>query len=168
MKKLSEIDSETLMDLARYAFLRIDGAWFIASAEKCGVETATDLDVKAWEIFSERFAKRIVSKLELKGDFCQVLPTVLGVQNILLNMKSKVECHSNDRAVIRVTDCEIWKMVSKVWTRETAPCYKVTQTSIRGMLKGAFPDAEFIIKQNKMIPLGDQYCEVEITRKKTS
>lgn len=168
MKKLSDVDSETLLDLARYAFLRLDGAWFIASAEKCGIETATDLDVKAWEIFSERLAKRIVSKLDLKGEFCQILPTILGVQNTLMNMKGEVKCYGNDRAVLKVTDCEVWKMVSKVWTRETAPCYKVTQTSIKGMLKGAFPETEFIVNQTKKIPLGDQCCEVEIIKKKST
>jgi hypothetical protein len=165
LKNSSNVDSETLLDLARYAFLRLDGAWFNASAEKCGLETATDLDVKAWEIFSERLGKRIVSKLDLRGDFCHVLPIVLDVQNILMNMKGEVKCYGNDRAVLTITDCEIWKMVSKVWTRETAPCYKVTQTSIKGLLKGAFPDSEFVIKQNKKIPLGDQCCEVEVIRK---
>lgn len=168
MNKLSDVDPKTLLELARYAFLRLDGAWFMASAEKCGVETATDLDVKAWEIFSERLAKRIVSKLDLKGEFCQILPIVLGVQSTLMNTKSELKCYGNDRAVLRVTDCEVWKMVSKVWTRETAPCYKVTQTSIKGMLKGAFPGTDFIINHNKKIPLGDQCCEIEIIRKKPS
>lgn len=167
MKELQDVDLDDLLELARYAFLRLDGAWFMASAEKYGVEQATDLDVKAWDVFSERLAKRIVSKLNLKGEFCKVLPLLVSVQNTLLNMKSEVECYGEDRAVIRITDCEVWKMVSKVWTRETAPCYKVTQTSVRGTLRGAFPGVEFVINQNKRIPLGDQCCEVEIIRKKT-
>jgi hypothetical protein len=37
--------------------------------------------------------------------------------------------------------------------------------SIKGLLKGAFPDKKFKLEQKKKIPLGDPYCEVEITMK---
>jgi hypothetical protein len=168
LKGLKDLDTDDLLELARYAFLRLDGAWFMASADKYGVKSATELNLKAWDVFSERLAKRIVSKLNLEGDFCQVLPKLLSVQNSLMNMKSEVKCCGEDRVVIRITDCEVWKMVSKVWTRETAPCYKVTQTGIRGTLRGAFPGVEFAVNHNKRIPLGDECCEVEIVRKKPS
>jgi len=165
LDEIPEIDSEALLDLATYAFLRLDGAWFIAAAEKYGVGAATDLDVRAWETFSERLAKRIVSKLHLQGEFCQVLPVVARVQQRLMRIKGEVSCIDENRAIFRVNDCEVWKMVSKVWTRETAPCYKVTQASVRGMLKGAFPGTDFTISHNKKIPLGDSCCEVEIVKK---
>lgn len=165
MQKLSQKDLEALLDLARYAFLRLDGAWFVAAAEKCGVETATNLDIRAWEMFSERLARKIVSKMNLQGDFCQVLPKLLATQKVLMNMNGEIKCYGENRAILQVRDCEVWKMVSKLWTRETAPCHKVTQASIRGMLKGAFPETDFVIKQNKRIPLGDPFCEVEIIRK---
>lgn len=160
-----DIDSETLLELARYAFLRLDGAWFIASAKKFGVEAATDLDMSAWEMFSERLAKKIVSITNLKGDFSQVFPILMKIQNKLMSMNSEVKLIGKNKAIQKVTDCEAWKMVSKVWTRETAPCHKVTQASIRGLLKGAFPGVEFIINHTKKIPLGDPYCEVEIIKK---
>nr|MDO8099954.1 DUF6125 family protein [Candidatus Njordarchaeota archaeon] len=165
MQERSEEDLEALLDLARYAFLRLDGAWFIAVAEKCGVETATDLDTRVWEMFSERLARKIVTKMNFHGDFCQVLPKLLAIQNTLMNVNGEITCYGDSRAILQVRDCEVWKMVSKVWTRETAPCHKVTQASIRGMLKGAFSESEFVIKQNRRIPLGDPYCEVEIVRK---
>ena len=82
-----------------------------------------------------------------------------------MNMKAEFKVYGENKAIHRVLDCEIWKMVSKVWTPETAPCYKVTQASIRGLLKGAFPEKEFIINFNKKIPLGDPYCELEIILK---
>jgi hypothetical protein len=69
-----------------------------------------------------------------------------------------------ETATLRVDECEVWKMVSKVWDRETAPCYKVTQASIRGLLRGAFPEYEFEIAQKQLIPMGDPCCEVEITK----
>ena len=54
----TELNLEELLELMRYSFLRLDGAWFMASVEKLGLEIATELDVKAWEMFSERLGKK--------------------------------------------------------------------------------------------------------------
>ena len=165
MKEDTEIGSEILLELARYAFLRLDGAWFMATAEKVGVEAATELDIKAWEMFSERLGRRIVSVANLEGEFSEVLPKLMRIQNKLMDLKTEIKVVSETKVIHTVLDCEIWKMVSKVWTKETAPCHKVTQASIRGLLKGAFPGKEFIINHTKKIPLGDPCCEVEIILK---
>lgn len=157
-----ELDLEKLVDLMRYAFLRLDGAWFMASVEKLGVETATELDVKAWELFSERLGKKIASVTNLKGNFSEALPKLMKIHHALMNMNSEIEVISNDKMIHRVLECEIWKMVQKVWNKDEIPCHKVTLASIKGLLKGAFPEKEFILKFNKKIPLGDPYCEIEI------
>jgi hypothetical protein len=166
-EKNRELDANTLLDLAVFAFLRLDGAWFLASAEKFGVEAATELDVKAWESFSERLGKRIAMTLKLRGEFRDELPIVMKIQNILMNAKSEIIPMGEDRFVLRTVDCEVWKMVSKKWTSETAPCYKVTRASITGLLRGAFPGTRFEVVQKQLIPKGDPCCEVEISRQKT-
>ncbi len=167
MKKNIELDPKTLLDLAIYAFLRLDGAWFLASAEKFGVEAATELDVKAWESFSERLGRKIATTLKLGGDFQAEFATVIKIQNTIMNMKAEITFVNETKAGFRVMDCEVWKMVSKKWTSETAPCYKVTAASIRGLLKGAFPNLKFEILQKQLIPKGDPCCEVEITKIET-
>ncbi len=164
MNKSVELDPKTLLDLAIYAFLRLDGAWFLASAEKFGVETATELDVKAWENFSERLGRKIATTLNLKGDFQAEFATVMKIQNTIMNMKAEILFVTATNAGFKVNDCEVWKMVSKKWTSDTAPCYKVTAASIRGLLKGAFPALKFEIIQKQLIPKGDPCCEVEITK----
>ncbi len=164
MKKNIDLDPKTLLDLAIYAFLRLDGAWFLASAEKFGVEAATELDVMAWESFSERLGRKIATTLKLVGDFQAEFATVMKIQNTIMNMKAEILFVNATRAGFRVVDCEVWKMVSKKWTSETAPCYKVTAASIRGLLKGAFPNLKFNIVQKQLIPKGDPCCEVEIIK----
>ncbi|MEX2683935.1 MAG: DUF6125 family protein [Candidatus Sigynarchaeota archaeon] len=164
MKETPEIDKDILLDLAIYAFLRLDGAWFLASAEKYGVDAATELDIKAWELFSERLGKRIAATFKLRGEFPNDLPLVMKVQNTVMNVKAELIIDGNDKAIFRTIDCEVWKMVSKKWTSETAPCYKVTKASISGLLRGAFPGMKFEIVQKQLIPKGDPCCEVEITR----
>ena len=165
MKENIELDLEELLELMRYSFLRLDGAWFMASAEKLDLETATELDVRAWEMFSERLGKKIASITNLKGDFSKALPKLLKIQHTLMNMNSEIELISESRMIHRVLECEVWKMVQKVWTQDAIPCHKVTLASIRGLLKGAFPEKKFILKHEKKIPLGDPCCEIEISVK---
>lgn len=159
------LDSETLLDLARFAFLRLDGAWFMAAAKKNGIEDATDLDVKAWELFSERLAKKIISVLKLGGNFSKDFPTILRAQHMLMKMNGKVEVIDENKIILQVRDCEIWEMVQKVWKGNEIPCHKVTTASITGLLKGAFPNTKFEVNHTKKIPLGDECCQVEITLK---
>ena len=146
-----ELGLEELLELMRYSFLRLDGAWFMASAEKLGLKTATELDIEAWEMFSERLGKKIASLTNLKGDFSQTLPKLMKIHHILMNMNSKIEVINENKMIHRVLDCEVWKMVQKVWNQEEVPCHKVTLVSIKGLLK--------------KIPLGDPYCEIEISVK---
>jgi hypothetical protein len=162
-KRNIELDIEELLELMRYSFLRLDGAWFMASAEKLGLETATELDMKAWEMFSERLGKKIASMINLKGKFSQALSKLMKVHHILMNMNSEIEILSDNKMIHRVLDCEVWKMAQKVWNQKEVPCHKVTLASITGLLKGAFPEKEFILNFNKKIPLGDPYCEIEIS-----
>ena len=163
MNENIELGLEELLELMRYSFLRLDGAWFMASVEKVGLETATELDIKAWEMFSERLGKKIVSITNLKGDFSQTIPKLLKIQHTLMNMNSEIEVINENKMIHRVLDCEVWEMVQKVWPQDAVPCHKVTLASIRGLLKGAFPEKEFTLKFNKKIPLGDPCCEIEIS-----
>jgi len=165
MKENIELDLEELLELMKYAFLRLDGAWFMASVEKLGLETATELDVKAWEMFSERLGKKIASITNLKGDISKKLPKLMKIQGTLMNMNSEIEVINEGKMIHRVLECEVWKMVQKVWNQDAIPCHKVTLASIMGLLKGAFPEYEFILEHKKKIPLGDPYCEIEISVK---
>ncbi len=167
MEKNAEPDAKTLLDLAVYAFLRLDGAWFLASAEKFGVEAATELDVKALESFSERLGKKIATTLKLRGEFRDELPIVMKIQNTIMNAKTEITPVDENRFMLRTVDCEVWKMIRKKWTSETAPCYKVTKASISGLLRGAFPGTRFEVVQKRLIPKGDPCCEVEITMQGT-
>ena len=165
MKENIGLDLGELLELMKYSFLRLDGAWFMASVERLGLETATELDVKAWEMFSERLGKKIASITSLKGDSSASLAKLIKIQHTLMNMNSEMEIINENKIIHRVLDCEVWKMVQKVWPQDAIPCHKVTLASIKGLLKGAFPEKEFNLKHKKKIPLGDSCCEVEISVK---
>ncbi|MFX1499267.1 MAG: DUF6125 family protein, partial [Promethearchaeota archaeon] len=98
-KRNIELDIEELLELMRYSFLRLDGAWFMASAEKLGLEDATELDIKAWEMFSERLGKKIASITNLKGDLSQTLPKLMKIQHMLMNMNSEIEVINENKII---------------------------------------------------------------------
>lgn len=49
-------------------WLAHDGCWFLVIEEKHGIETAIELDSKAWEQFAVAEAKRIVKEFEIPKD----------------------------------------------------------------------------------------------------
>jgi hypothetical protein len=66
---LRELSKDELIDLLEDAarnWLAHDGLWFLAVEEQCGMETAIELDRRAWEQFTVIEAKRIMSRLGMK------------------------------------------------------------------------------------------------------
>jgi len=66
---LRELSKDKLIDLLEDAarnWLAHDGLWFLAVEEQCGMETAIELDRRAWEQFTVIEAKRIMSRLGMK------------------------------------------------------------------------------------------------------
>jgi hypothetical protein len=54
-----KLSDKQLLEIMQYAFVRMDGAWFLALARKFGKETAWEMDVEAWKQFSYIFGKKI-------------------------------------------------------------------------------------------------------------
>jgi len=66
---LLELDRETLVDMLEDAaknWLAHDGLWFQAVEKEFGMESALELDRRAWKIFTQLEAKRIMSRLNIQ------------------------------------------------------------------------------------------------------
>ena len=66
---LRELSKDELIDLLEDAarnWLAHDGLWFLAVEEQCGMETAIELDRRAWEQFTVIEAKRIMGRLGME------------------------------------------------------------------------------------------------------
>ena len=57
-----KLTNDQILELTRYAFVRMDGAWFLAMAKKFGVQTAWEMDVAAWTQVSYLLGKQIRKK----------------------------------------------------------------------------------------------------------
>jgi hypothetical protein len=65
LENLSREDLITLVEMHAKNWLAHDGCWFLAAEEKFGLETAIELDMRAWERFSPVEAQRIMQAFDI-------------------------------------------------------------------------------------------------------
>ena len=80
-ESLLQLDKESLVDMLEDAaknWLAHDGLWFQAAEKSFDMKTAMDLDRKAWKLFTQVEAKRIMRRLGLEpGGGLEALETAL-------------------------------------------------------------------------------------------
>jgi hypothetical protein len=154
------LSPEELLKIAQYAFVRMDGAWFLALAKKHGVQAAWEMDVDAWSQFSYVFGKYLRKNVipdpvwpEGFLGALEVLSEVLGIAG------RSVEVHDGV-IVVRVTDCQTQKAIAKAGV---ADCGIVTVQTYEGLARGLFgEDAAVEVRHTKNLNRGDGVCEVVV------
>jgi len=155
-----DLSDEQLLELAQYAFVRMDGAWFLALAREMGVDTAFRMDVEAWKQFSYVFGKRIRKEFipepvwpESFLDAMEILTRILKIQGREVEM-------GKDTITVRVTDCEIQKAIAKAGV---ADCGIATIATYQGVAMGLFgKEKEIFVEHTRNLNQGDPWCEVVI------
>lgn len=168
-EKLSRLSYDELLEVAKYAILRLDGAWFRAVAEKYGIPEASDLDVKVWEDLAERLARQIKKTMKLEGKGIEFVrdafPKIFEVGAELMGIKIETMFAGN-KIISRMSQCEFWENIRKAGFDKFAEagllCSRVHVAGYKGLFKGAYPDLKFKFTHSKRIPDGDPYCEMII------
>jgi len=107
----SNLSKEELLDfipdLAKN-WLAHDGLWFLYVEEKYGMESAIELDKKAWEQFTVIEAERIMKRLNIEPN--SGIPALIQALKFRLyafiNKQEIVEV-SNKRCVLRMNKCRV-------------------------------------------------------------
>lgn len=156
------ITDQQLIELGQFSFVRMDGAWFMALARKIGVQEAWDMDVEAWKQFSYVFGKK------LKKDFIPnpVWPDsfldAMSIFSRVLKIEGRQITVEGDRIVVRVTDCETQKAISKAGV---ADCGITTVQTYQGIARALFGnDFELSVYHAQNLNHGDPCCEVIVER----
>ncbi len=166
MMETLRLSPEELLKIAQYAFVRMDGAWFLALAKKHGVQAAWDMDVEAWTHFSYVFGKYLRKNItpdpvwpEGFLSALEVLSEVLGIAGRSVEVKDGV-------IVVRVTDCQTQKAIAKAGV---ADCGIVTVQTYQGLARGLFgEEAAVEVRHTKNLNRGDGVCEVVVRRSQAS
>ncbi len=111
MKEIKDLTKEELIELLTDAsknWLAHDGLWFQAVENKFGIETAMELDRKAWEKFTVIEAKRILKRLCLKpGGGIQALIQALQFRLYAYINKQEVTESSEKHCIFRMNHCRV-------------------------------------------------------------
>ena len=156
------LSHEQMMEVAQYAFTRMDGAWFLALAKKFGGQTAWEMDVEAWKQFAYVFGKNIRKKYIPDPVWPESFLEAMDIFSRVLKIEGRQITQQNDRITIRITDCETQKAIAKAGV---ADCGIVTRETYEGIIAGLFDrSVDAHVAHTKNLNHGDECCEVVITR----
>lgn len=158
-----ELNHQQIIDLLQYSFVRMDGAWFLALAQKYGLETAWEADVEAWKRFSYLFGKKLKKDHIGSPVWPESFLDAINILSRVLKIEGRQVTLEQDRIIIRITECETQKAIAKA---NVADCGIVTIYTYQGMAQGIFGrDVEIDVQHTQNLNHGDPCCEVVISRK---
>jgi len=113
MVSLDDLSREDLLKLILvYAknWLAHDGCWFQAIEETLGLDTAIDLDTKAWNRFAVAEARRIMKEFNIPtASGLKGLERTLGYRLYAAINKQSVEWIDEQAMVFRMVECRVQK-----------------------------------------------------------
>ncbi|MBU0513882.1 MAG: hypothetical protein KJ621_03840 [Proteobacteria bacterium] len=156
------MDLKQMFEIAQFFVMRLDGAWFLAAADRLGVQAAWELDVEAWKRFSYVFGKRLARDYLAEPTWPDAFLEAMAIMARILKTEGREVTVNGDLITIRVTDCETQRMIAQAGV---ADCGIATVASYQGLAKGLFGrDLEIYVEHTKNLNQGDDYCEVLVSR----
>lgn len=150
-----------LLEIAQFAIIRMDGAWFMALARELGVETAWKMDVEAWKQFSYVFGKKIKKDFFSEPKWPDSFLEAIEILFRIMKIEGRKVIIDNGTITIQVTDCEVQKAIAKAGV---ADCGIATVHTYEGLVRGLFGKAvNANVKHTKNLNRGDECCEVVVS-----
>lgn len=155
------LSADQLLGLAQYSIVRLDGAWFLALAQRLGKETAWEMDIEAWKQFSYVFGKKIRKEIiphpvwpESFLDTLILLGKVLKIEDRKINI-------AGNTITVQTADCEVQRAIAKAGI---ADCGIATVHTYQGLVRGLFgKEMTVFVRHTKNLNQGDDCCEVVIS-----
>jgi len=105
---LTRQDLEGMLCDAALNWLAHDGLWFLAVEEKLDLESAIELDMKAWENFTVIEAKRIMKRHGIEeGGGIPALSKALGLRLYAFINEQEIVEQSEEHLIFRMNDCRV-------------------------------------------------------------
>lgn len=156
------LSAERLLEIAQYSIVRLDGAWFLALAQKLGKETAWKMDIEAWKQFSYVFGKKIRKEIILNPVWPESFLESLEILSKVLKIEGRKIDVEGDTITVQTADCEVQKAIAKAGI---ADCGIATVHTYQGLVKGLFgKEMTVLVRHTKNLNQGDDCCEVIISK----
>jgi hypothetical protein len=162
-----KLTNDQILELTQYAFIRMDGAWFLALAKKFGIQTAWEMDVAAWKQLAYLLGKQIRKNYINNPTWPDSFLEALQIFSSVLKIDGREVRVESDTITVRVTDCETQRAIAKAGV---ADCGIVTVQSYQELIRAIFDkDMGVIVEHTKNLNRGDECCEVVVKKiRKTS
>ncbi|MCU0845054.1 MAG: DUF6125 family protein [Spirochaetes bacterium] len=160
MIETTKLSAEELLKIAQYAFVRMDGAWFLSLAKKHGIQEAWEMDVEAWSQFSYVFGKYLRKNVITEPAWPEGFLGALDILSEVLGIAGRSVELRDGEIIVRVTECQTQKAIAKAGV---ADCGIVTVQTYQGLARGLFGgDAVVEVRHTKNLNRGDGVCEVVV------
>jgi len=139
---LSREELEGMLEDAALNWLAHDGLWFLAAEDRFDMETAIDLDTRAWESFTVIEARRIMKRHGIgQGGGIEALARALGFRLYAFINEQEIVEQSEDRLLFRMNDCRVQAARKKKGLPDF-PCKPVGLVEYSGFAKTIDPRIE--------------------------
>jgi hypothetical protein len=109
-KIIEEIPKEKLADFI-FMHLRnmwtVDGLYYLGIEDKFGIEAATEIDRKVWEVMGKIEARKLKKLFDIKGDDIASMVKALRLSGWILDLEDKEIILKKDSAIIRNVKCRV-------------------------------------------------------------
>jgi len=157
-----KLTNDQILELTQYAFIRMDGAWFLALAKKFGVQTAWEMDVAAWKQLAYLLGKQIRKNYISNPVWPESFLDALEIFSRVLKIEGREVKVDADTITVRVTDCETQRAIAKAGV---ADCGIVTVQTYQELTRGLFDkDMGITVEHTKNLNQGDDCCEVVVKK----
>ncbi len=156
------LSADQLLEIAQYSIVRLDGAWFLALAERLGKEKAWEMDIEAWKQFSYVFGKKIRKEIILDPVWPESFLDTLDLLSKVLKIEGRKINVEGDIITVQTADCEVQKAIAKAGI---ADCGIATVHTYQGLVKGLFgKEMNLLVRHTKNLNQGDDCCEVIVSK----
>lgn len=157
-----KLTNDQILELTQYAFVRMDGAWFLALAKKFGIQTAWEMDVAAWKQLAYLLGKQIRKNYISNPTWPESFLDALEIFSRVLKIEGREVKVDADTITVRVTDCETQRAIAKAGV---ADCGIVTVQTYQELTRGLFDnDIGISVEHTKNLNQGDDCCEVVVKK----
>jgi len=109
-KIIEEIPKEKLADFI-FMHLRdmwtVDGLYYLGIEDKFGIEAATDIDRRVWEVMGKIEARKLKKLFDIKGDDIASMIKALRLSGWVLDLEDKEIIQKKEKAILRNVKCRV-------------------------------------------------------------
>jgi len=166
--KLEDLSREDLIKLVEtYAknWLAHDGCWFLAAEEKLGLETAIELDTRAWACFSPLEARRIMQAFGIaEGGGLEALEKALDYRLYASINRQAAERVRGDTLRLRMVECRVQQARQRKGL-PPFPCKSVGLVEYAQFARAVDPGIETTCVHAPPDAVTNSFCEWEFKRR---